>query len=61
MMYIIMSQSYVKIASLQHFEISRRTRTSTFQCDYSQCFTFKNLQTETHTFIAIKKDRYGLH
>ena len=50
-----MSQSYVKIASLQHFEISRRIRTSTFQCEYSQCFTFKNCKPKLILFLLLKK------
>ena len=32
---------------------------STFQCEYSQCFTFIKCN-KIHTFIAIEKDRYGL-
>ena len=71
-MYIKMSETFIKIDSLQHLEISRQTYptngqkstlqhspfwsyanfsklmraihisvTSTFQCEYCQCFTFK--------------------
>ena len=71
-MYIIMSETFIKTDSLQHLEISRQTcpsnqskicttaltvltlcpfsnfmqtihisMTSTFQCEYCQCFTFK--------------------
>ena len=53
-----MSETFIKIDSLQHLEISRQTyptsrskihatafihisTTSTFQCEYCQCFRFK--------------------